>query len=154
MHIFFKTKRFEQNLKKLLPLYICVYTEYGVYGSFASKNPKSSILLEGPRKRGVPWQIKTTKKIFSTVQGYLHLLSTSPDRNLRLYSDEGVNMRPSVHYADGITVTAASRQSSAKVHRTLYTRRTSTASMMTGRSLHLHQPFLDSPARVQSPTSP
>lgn len=59
------------------------------------------------------------------------------------YSDEGVNMRPCIMQL-GITVTTATHQSSVRAHHTLYACSISTGSRMTGRSLHPHQPFLDS----------
>lgn len=61
------------------------------------------------------------------------------------YSDEGVNMRPCIMQL-GITVTTATHQSSVRAHHTLYACSISTGSRMTGRSLHPHQPFLDSPS--------
>lgn len=76
-----------------------------------------------------------------------HPFPTSPDLTgfCDFYSDEGVNMRPCIMQL-GITVTIATHQSSVRVHHTLYACSISTGSRMTGRSLHPHQPFLDSPS--------
>lgn len=126
-------------------LFVC--TPYGVLGSLTSK---SGVLpFPGPNKRGFLGRSKLQYFSLSfTVEVGRYPFPTRPDRILRLCSDEGVNMRPSVHYADGITVTTGSHQSSVRVHHTLYACSISTGSRMTGRSLHPHQPFLDSLARV------